>query len=393
MHPSGSTGGVPAPGSTGSLRNKSCRRTPSPSHGFHSLESSGIRLRPAGRNVRHSPRMPGEIGGDPCRRLGWWGRAYFALQALAGALWWAAVAVSPTVRTATLGGLDPALVAAFDIPLFVMGSAAAAAGVRAAAAVAAAWSTVVTIGLGAYATVTTQAGAGALIMAAAAAASIAALCLAWWGRIPVDWIIRGPFAFRPARQRSARFHVAATFGQIVLFWGFFLGILPPVPGLPRAALGTGCCFSPSGRRRRCGGPDPGQRARHLVCHFDVHHGKWDTGARRHGHHAGSCRPVPLDTQSDGSGRRCAGRSKPASAAALRHTARQYRAGSPPSAGRRHSPLVGTPGNGCGPGRCRGPPPADRRRDPRPESHRKNIPIRTHPQASRLRIPVEISSQS
>ena len=63
-------------------------------------------------------------------------------------------------------------------------------------------------------------------MAAAAAASIAALCLAWWGRIPVDWIIRGPFAFRPARQRSARFHVAATFGQIVLFWGFFLGILP-----------------------------------------------------------------------------------------------------------------------------------------------------------------------
>ncbi|SDQ49213.1 methyltransferase family protein [Pseudarthrobacter chlorophenolicus] len=155
-----------------------------------------------------------------------WGRAYFALQSLAGALWWAAVAVSPTVRTATLGNLDPALVAVFDIPLFVVGSAAAAAGGRAAAAVVAAWSTIVTIALGAYATVTMQAGTGVLIMAAAAAGSTAALCLACWGRIPVEWIIRGPFAFRPARQRDARFHVAATFGQIIIFWGFFLGLLP-----------------------------------------------------------------------------------------------------------------------------------------------------------------------
>jgi len=159
-------------------------------------------------------------------RFIWWGRLYFALQALAGALWWAAVAVSPTVRTATLGSLDPALVAAFDIPLFVVGSAAAAAGVRAAAAIVSAWSAVVTIALGAYATATTQAGTGALLMTAAVAGSIAALCLACWGRIPVEWIIRGPFAFRPARQRRARFHVAATFGQIVVFWGFFLGVLP-----------------------------------------------------------------------------------------------------------------------------------------------------------------------
>jgi protein-S-isoprenylcysteine O-methyltransferase Ste14 len=46
------------------------------------------------------------------------------------------------------------------------------------------------------------------------------------GRIPTDWIIRGPFAFRPARSAAAANHVAATFGQIVLFWGFFLGALP-----------------------------------------------------------------------------------------------------------------------------------------------------------------------
>ncbi len=180
--------------------------------------------------------------GEGVPRFIWWGRAYFALQALAGALWWAAVAVSPIVRAATLGGLDPVLVAAFDIPLFVVGSAVAAAGVRAAAAVAAAWSAVVTIALGAYATATTQAGAGALLMVAAAVGSIEALCLTWWGRIPVEWIIRGPFAFRPARQRGARFHVAATFGQIVEFWGFFLGLLPMFLGFLEQRWGLAAPF-------------------------------------------------------------------------------------------------------------------------------------------------------
>lgn len=32
-----------------------------------------------------------------------WGRAYFALQAIAGCAWWTAVFVSPAVRGATLG--------------------------------------------------------------------------------------------------------------------------------------------------------------------------------------------------------------------------------------------------------------------------------------------------
>lgn len=47
------------------------------------------------------------------------------------------------------------------------------------------------------------------------------------GRVPIAWIISGPFAFRPAVNRStAAIHVAATFGQIVLFWGFVLAVLP-----------------------------------------------------------------------------------------------------------------------------------------------------------------------
>ncbi|WP_285245084.1 isoprenylcysteine carboxylmethyltransferase family protein [Pseudarthrobacter sp. fls2-241-R2A-127] len=160
-------------------------------------------------------------------RSGQWGRAYFAVQAAAGCFWWIAVFLSPPVRRATLGGLDPVLVAVFDIPLFVLASAAAACGVRPAAVAGALWTTVVAVAMAAYATVTTQAGIGVLAMGAATAGSVAALCLMLVGHIPTAWIIRGPFAFRPARKRTGPgFHVAATFGQIVVFWGFFLGLVP-----------------------------------------------------------------------------------------------------------------------------------------------------------------------
>lgn len=40
-----------------------------------------------------------------------WARAYFAAQALAGAAWWVGVFTLPWIRTATLGGLDPVVVA------------------------------------------------------------------------------------------------------------------------------------------------------------------------------------------------------------------------------------------------------------------------------------------
>lgn len=156
-----------------------------------------------------------------------WGRAYFAVQAVAGAAWWLGVFNSAFVREATLGGLDPVAVAIFDIPLFVIASAVAAFGVRAAALIATGWTIVVAVALAAYATITTEAGWGVLIMAAAAGASIIALCLLLLGRVPLEWIVRGPFAFRPASLRpGSAGYVASTLVQIVCFSGCLLVVVP-----------------------------------------------------------------------------------------------------------------------------------------------------------------------
>ena len=57
-----------------------------------------------------------------------WGRVYFAVQALGGAAWWAAVALVPVVRDATLGPLDPVPTAVLDLPLFVGACARAVVG-------------------------------------------------------------------------------------------------------------------------------------------------------------------------------------------------------------------------------------------------------------------------
>ncbi|HWS52345.1 MAG TPA: hypothetical protein VN241_15145, partial [Microbacterium sp.] len=46
-------------------------------------------------------------------------RAYFALQAAAGAGWWIGVFLSETIRLATLGDLPAIPVAVADLPLFV----------------------------------------------------------------------------------------------------------------------------------------------------------------------------------------------------------------------------------------------------------------------------------
>lgn len=155
-----------------------------------------------------------------------WGRSYFAVQALAGASWWIAVFTLPVVREATLGALDPVIVASVDVPLFVVGSALAAAGIRVAAFVSTGWTALVAIALAGYATVTTEAGVGVLLMIAAAGASLLALALVVHGRIPTEWIIAGPFGFRPARPGSR--HVLATFVQLVVFWGVFLVVLPVI---------------------------------------------------------------------------------------------------------------------------------------------------------------------
>lgn len=157
------------------------------------------------------------------------GRLYFAAQAVAGATWWVAVFTVPLVREATLGSIDPTLMALADVPLFVVASALAAAGVRAAAHVATGWTLLVAVALALHSTVTTEAGWGVLAMIAASAGSVVALCGIREGRIPTAWVVQGPFGFRPAASgRSTAAHVLATLGQIVLFWGFFLVVLPLV---------------------------------------------------------------------------------------------------------------------------------------------------------------------
>lgn len=170
-----------------------------------------------------------------------WGRAYFAAQALAGALWWVLVFTVPAVREATLGSLDPVPVAAFDLPLFVLASAVAAAGSRAAAVVGAGWTVIVAVVLAVYATITGEAGWGVLAMAGATAGSLLALSAVWLGRIPNEWLLRGPFAFRAAAQAGTN-HVARTFAQLVVFWGFFLAVVPLVVKLLEMRWGVGLPF-------------------------------------------------------------------------------------------------------------------------------------------------------
>ncbi|MFD1715680.1 methyltransferase family protein [Amnibacterium flavum] len=173
-----------------------------------------------------------------------WGRAYFALQAPAGAAWWIGVAVSPFIRETTLGSLDPLIVAVFDLPLFVLASALAAFAVRAAAWTATVWTLLVAVALAGYAIVTTEAGWGVLVMIAAAGGSVIGLALVVLGRIPTEWIIAGPFAFRPAAVHRPTGHLASTFGQLVLFWGFFLAAVPLLIEMFEDRLGLGIPFGP-----------------------------------------------------------------------------------------------------------------------------------------------------
>ena len=74
-------------------------------------------------------------------------RGYFAVQAAGAGLWWLLVFTVEPVRTATLGGLDPALVFAFDVPLFGLASLLAALGLRRAAWVVWPWTLLVTAAL------------------------------------------------------------------------------------------------------------------------------------------------------------------------------------------------------------------------------------------------------
>ncbi|MFD5225574.1 methyltransferase family protein [Microbacterium sp. NPDC058342] len=155
-----------------------------------------------------------------------WGRAYFAVQAVAGTGWWLGVAVQPGIRRLTLGDLPAGVVAAFDVPLFVIASALAALGIRFAAETATAWTVLVAAGMALYATATTLAGWGAVLMIAAAVASTGALLLVRLGRMPSEWLLIGPFAVREAAPASARRHLLRTAAQIFVFWGVCLVVIP-----------------------------------------------------------------------------------------------------------------------------------------------------------------------
>lgn len=53
-----------------------------------------------------------------------------------------------------------------------------------------------------------------------------ALCLIVRGRVPTEWLIAGPFAFRTARPRSTGAILTATAAQLLVFWGVFLVAAP-----------------------------------------------------------------------------------------------------------------------------------------------------------------------
>lgn len=160
-------------------------------------------------------------------------RLYFAAQAIAGSAWWVAVFTAPAVRSATLGDIDAVLLAPFDIVLFVVASGLAAvlpARARLGAAVTAtAWTLVVTASLAVYATLTGLAGWGVVAMTGASLGSLGALALLWWGRIPTQWALLGPFAFRAARSRRSPLpHMVGTLLQIAAFWAVFFAAIPVV---------------------------------------------------------------------------------------------------------------------------------------------------------------------
>ena len=156
------------------------------------------------------------------------GRMYFALQALAGAAWWLGTAMIPGVASATLGGINPLLIAFVDIPLFVIASALAALNFRWAVWIATAWTVIVALGMVIYATATTEAGLGAVLMILAALGSLLAGVLMIVGRIPSEKLLIGPFAFHSSHTRVRSRVLVHTTIQIAVFWGIFLIIIPVI---------------------------------------------------------------------------------------------------------------------------------------------------------------------
>jgi hypothetical protein len=156
-------------------------------------------------------------------------RAYFAAQAAAGALWWTAVILSTDLRRWTLGDWDPQLLIGPDLVLFVGASGLAAAlGSRLFAAVAAVWTIAVTVALTTYALVERVAGWGVVLMALATVGTVAATLTLWFGQLPVQWLLVGPFGFRSAADDSRGGHLRRSLAQLVVFWTVFFIVVPSV---------------------------------------------------------------------------------------------------------------------------------------------------------------------
>lgn len=171
-------------------------------------------------------------------------RAYFALQGLAGGVWWAFVFSNSTLRHATLGGL-PLELAWIDLPLFVVGSLLAATGGRFAVWVVLVWTALVTGGMFLYATATREAAWGAIAMTAALGGTTAASAMVLLGHVPTEWLIRGPFVFRTTSD--TRGHLSRTIRQLLAFWTVFLVVLPLGLVSLERRWGVGWAFPPSAR--------------------------------------------------------------------------------------------------------------------------------------------------
>ena len=141
--------------------------------------------------------------------------------------WWLAVFASSEVQRWTLGGWSRGALVAPDVLLFVGGSALAAATAnRWPAVITAMWTVGVTVALSLYALIERSAGWGAVTMLLASIGTLGATLTMWFGRLPVEWFFVGPFSFHPAGERSAASHVRHSLAQVVVFWSFFLLLLP-----------------------------------------------------------------------------------------------------------------------------------------------------------------------
>jgi protein-S-isoprenylcysteine O-methyltransferase Ste14 len=156
-------------------------------------------------------------------------RAYFGVQALGGAVWWAAVFASDDVRRLTLGGWNPAHVVGPDVALFVIAAAVAAlTGNRWVALVSATWTAGVTAALVIYGLATQRAGWGVVAMTPATVFAAASAATIWFGRLPTGWFFIGPLSFREADGRPPKVQLRRSLTQLVVFWSAFFIVIPLV---------------------------------------------------------------------------------------------------------------------------------------------------------------------